>query len=84
MLRRSMQLLVAEEINKTGMMTNISDAIHHMNNNLNYGVCKEQRNNKDHDSYTLVTVSFFQEGAAIFRINDVTEDVELWSKIGKW
>ena len=76
-MNRSYELLIAEQLQKEGMMTELKDGVKHMTKG-EYSSCMYDVNNTERA--TFVTVIFGRTSIAVFRIDYVSEDVELMYK----
>lgn len=77
-MKRSYELLIAEQLQKGGYLTDIGDAIHHMNKEDGYSSVEYPQK----QYYTVVTVVFTQDRLVVYNINHVDEKITLVTEVG--
>ena len=78
-MRRALELLIADELRKTGVITDFQQAVTHMDRKQYSTQIYEKGNT---DKYYMVTVIFSNEMVIVYSIDYVDESIKLISKVG--
>lgn len=78
-MKRSHELLIAEELQKRGFMTDIKDAVSHMSKNNGYSQTHYETH---HDRYRIVTVVVSNKILIVFELNEIEDKVKLITTVG--
>ncbi len=79
MLTRSLELLIAEKLTETNIVTHLKDAVQHMTDKKYSSTVYRKH---DAQSYYIITVVFSDQVIVVYSIDCVDESVKIISQTG--